>query len=217
MAISDFPTLKADVQSFCVRSDSKFGNMMETFVSFAEERIFSGAGKRGDPLFSPPVRSPAMVSVSTITTVAAGTATLDNTIIDVAGLTVASQVEPLRYKSPAALKQWNAAGETGEPQFYTVEGRLLTIAPAQAATLTATIYSRPAALTVENSTSTMLTAHPQLYLAATLFEAFTWLQNEGAAMAHLARYRAIAEGVNRGAQSLRLLSGQTAIQFEAIG
>ena len=99
----------------------------------------------------------------------------------------------------------------------TVEAGTLKIAPAGVTSLTATLYTQPSALTVENPTSTILTAYPMLYLSATLFEGFTFLQNEGAAAGHLARFRAQVEGANKVALSRRILSGSMALRFEPIG
>ena len=215
--ITTFATLKAQVQTYCVRTDSTFGNMVETFVQFAEQRIYSGSGKPGDPLYSPALRVDEMETVTTLTTAADGTVALPSRCLSVRGLTVASQDDEIKYLAPQRFKEWIATGTTGTPQYYTVEAGTLKIAPAGVTSLTATLYTQPSALTVENPTSTILTAYPMLYLSATLFEGFTFLQNEGAAAGHLARFRAQVEGANKVALSRRILSGSMALRFEPIG
>jgi len=214
--IADFSTLKAQVQTYCARTDSTFSNMVETFVAGAEHRIFHGAGRPGDPLYSPALRADVIESVTSLATGSDGAVALPSGTLDVRGLTVGGQDTELKYKDPQRFKEWIELGATGDPQYYTVEAGTLKIAPAGVATLLVTALTQPAALTVENPTSTVLTAHPMLYLNATLFEAFTFLRNAELAAAYLARYRSLVEGVNKTAQRRRMLSGAMALSFEPI-
>lgn len=215
--ISDFATLKAQVQTYCARTDSTFGNMVETFVAAAEQRIFHGSGRPGDPLYSPALRCDDIETVTTLTTDVAGTVVLPSRCLDVRGLTVSGQDTEIKYMPPDRFKVWIELGSTGDSQYYTVEQGTLKIAPAAAVSLSVTIFTQPAALTVDASTSTTLTAFPMLYLDAVLHEAFTFLRNADLATAYLARYKSAVEGVNRTASHRRLLSGNMALSFEPIG
>jgi hypothetical protein len=60
MAIADYTTLRAAVLSYAARSDSAFTAMFPTFVSLTEARIYDGAGRPGEDVYSPPLRSRAM-------------------------------------------------------------------------------------------------------------------------------------------------------------
>jgi hypothetical protein len=58
-------------------------------------------------------------------------------------------------------------------------------------------------ITSSNKTGPLILEHGTVYLAATLFEVFTFLQSGELAGAHLARLKGVIAGVNRTAESMR--------------
>lgn len=215
--IADFPTLKDAVQNYCARSDTKFGNMVETFVAFAEDRIFNGAGKRGDQLFSSPLRVKEMEKTTTRATDATGLAYLPDRCLLVRSVEVDGQKYTLKYMSPDKFAAWGTLPVTGSPQYYTVEGVSLKVIPAGVTNLRILYYEQPAALRVDSPTHDVLVAYPMIYLSATLFEAFTWMREVESAVAHLAKAKASIDGANRTAADMRILSGAMSSGFEPIG
>lgn len=213
----DFPTLKSRVQSYCARSDSTFGNMVETFVMFAEDRIYNGHGKRGDQLYSAPLRVKEMEVEATLTADAAGAVDLPSSCLGVKAISVVDQDIPVRYMPPEAFANWKALGYTGEAMRYTVIAGQIRIAPAQAASLSVVYYAKPAALTVENPTNAIATAYEAIYLSAMLFDAFLWMRDESTAVQHLAKAKSSIDGANRVALDNLILSGMAAPNFEPIG
>lgn len=213
----DFPTLKARIQNYCARSDSTFSNMVETFVMFAEDRIYNGSGKRGDQLYSAPMRVKEMEVAATLTTDAAGRVDLPASCLSVTAVTVADQAFPVQFMGPEPFKVWQAGGYTGEPLRYTVIAGQINIAPAQAVNINVVYYAKPPAVTVENATNDVIAAHPSVYLSAALFEAFLWMREEGVAVQHLAKAKSAIDGANRVTLDNLLGSGIAASIFEPIG
>jgi len=213
----DFPTLRARVQSYCARSDTTFTNMVETFVSSAEDRIYNGSGRRGDQLYSAPLRVKEMEIEASLTTNASGAVSVPSGFLSAVALSVTDQDLPLRYVPPATFNNWTAIGYTGEPLRYTVVGTQIRVSPPQVANLMLVYYAKPTAISVETPNNDVLTAYPSLYIAATLFEAFLWMREEGSAVQHLARAKSAIDGANRVALDTLLLSGAAAPSFEPIG
>lgn len=82
--------------------------------------------------------------------------------------------------TPAALYTEFANGVTGQPQKYSIIGSTFRTGPAPDATYTAELiyYAKIAALSSTNTTTTVLTANPDIYLYATLLEAAPYLKND---------------------------------------
>ncbi len=204
MAIADYDTLKAAVQNYTARSDTKFGNTFPTFLSLCESRIFDGAGSdRVEPLYSAPVRAAAIESLQAITLVA-GAGPLPANFLDVRRLNRAgAQGEGLSFLPPQRFNfDTRFIGGTF-PKYYTIEAGQIQTAPLYDGALDALCYIRPAALSVSNQTNAMLTAYGELYLMGCLFEAYAWMQEQDTAMGFLAKYNSIAGGINRTSQRTR--------------
>ena len=196
MAITDFATLKAKVQADCARTDTTFGNQVEDFISLAEDRIFNGVGDLNDPLYSEPLRSDEMVTRSTIAfTDGEGTIPADS--VGVRSLSRESDRIGLEPLSVDAFELRLASGDGGNPRWYTIEGNTIRTAPGgYTGNLRILYYARPSGITSSNTTNVVLTARPSIYLAATLFEAFSFMR-DAVAQSHLARFRSSVSGANR--------------------
>ena len=212
MAITDYATLVDAVQVWCARSDSTFSNQIPQFISLAEERIFHGVGGPQDPLFSEAVRTDEMLTDTTIA-LTSGTGTLASDCLAVRRLDRTADRVGLDPLSPDELARRVAFADTGNPRWYTVEGRTLKTAPSgYTGNLNILYYARPTGISSGNTTNAVLTARPMLYLYATLIEAFMWMNAGQQSQNWLAMYRATASGVNRTATAIEHGGGKRRAQ-----
>ena len=83
----------------------------------------------------------------------------------------------LKAKSPGTLAAFPQTGSS--PAFYRVIGKEIEITPFQAKDFRLIYFNAPAALTDTSSENDILTAYPQLYLYASLIEAYFFTQDAG--------------------------------------
>lgn len=202
MSIIDYDTLVAAVKVWAARSDSTFSGQIPTFIALAEDRIYNGAGKMGDPIYSAPLRSATMEVAGTMTTVD-GVGTLPAEALDLRKIVVSGQLTGIEYMTPERLSLWSSNAVSGTPLYYTTRGRDVVLAPPSSATLNLTYYRQYDAITVANKTGPMIIAHGLIYLECALYEAFAFMQETEIAMAHLARARGMIDGANRTATAVR--------------
>lgn len=121
-------------------------------------------------------------------TVTAGTGSLP---ADYAGFRAAkwdaNPDRPLTYLTPDAL---NAVAESGDPQFYSVTGTSVKVAPAGSGTLILTYQARLTALSNTNTSNTILTRYPDAYLQGTLLQVGVWARDTEAIGLHSGLYEA---------------------------
>jgi len=204
MAITDFSSLRSEVQSYCGRSDTTFAARVEQFVSLAEDRMYLGQGAdAGDPLYSAPVRSKIMETTATVS-LTSGDGVLPAGCLAIRRITRgSSDTAGLSYMTPDQLQLRLAQASGGMPGYYTVEGTTLKVAPTYTGDLTVLYYQRFDPITLTNPTGPMLTEHGQLYFSACMFEAFSFMQEPDLAIAWLGRYRSMSAGVNQTSADLR--------------
>jgi len=204
MAITDYTSLRSEVQAWCGRSDSTFAARFPTFVALVEDRIYLGQGQdRSEPLYSEPVRA-SMMETSATVTVTAGVGTLPTRCLSVRRITRGTtDTAGLDYMAPDQLAMRLAESDTGNPGYYTVEGTSIKLAPSYTGDITVTYYQRFAPVTSDAPTGSMIEEHGQLYFAACMYEAFAFMQETDLALSWLARYRSHASGVNQTSADLR--------------
>lgn len=202
MAIDSYATLKSAVQTYTVRPDSVFGNMVPTFVELAEARLYDGAGEPGDDMYSPPLRSSVMEVTGSIA-VAAGVGTLPASALEVRKIYAEDNLSGITYQTPERFEELNANASAGRPVYYTVEANQIKITPAVTGNLLLAYASRYPAITTSNTTGPLIIAHGTLYLEAVLFEAFTFLQEGDSAKAHFLKFKSLLQGANRTSASMR--------------
>jgi len=202
MAIDSFATLKSAIQTYAVRTDSTFGNMVPTFIEIAEARLYDGAGEPGEDIYSPPLRSSAMEVTGTVT-MTSGVGSLPTTALEIRKIYVNDQKSGISYVTPERFDELNENASAGTPRYYTVEAGSIKTTPAFTGTINLTYFRRYDAITSSNTTGPLLTAHGTIYLEACLFEAFAFLQETPLAIGHLAKLRSLVQGANRTAASLR--------------
>ena len=197
MAIDDYAGLKEAMQKWAARSDTTFSNQFDTFLSYAEDRIYNGAGKRGDALYSPALRNRTLETTATVA-MASGVGALPDRHLATKRLYFDGDRVGLEYLPSERFSVRSAYSQGGDPQFYTIRDGSIYTFPATDEDLEIDYYQRLAPLTSDSASNTndLLTNHEHVYLAAVLFEAFSFMQSPDKALAHLARLNSAIDGLN---------------------
>ncbi len=209
---TDYDGLAQAVKTWCARSDTTFSNQIPTFVAFMEQRLYSGSGEgQSDPLFCDPLNAPEQETTATVT-LTNGIGTLPTDVVTIRSLTRSNDIVGLGFMSPRQWAVKDADLSSGDPAFYTIEGSTLKVTPTYTGDLSLLYYKRFTSIGPENSSNTLLTTYPLVYLSGTLFEAFSFMQETELAMGHFARYRAHIAGINTSAQQRRFGGGPLKIR-----
>ena len=83
----------------------------------------------------------------------------------------------LRSSSPVGMSRFQQTGN--RPTFYRLIGKSIEITPFQAKEFRLVYFNAPAALETETSENKILTAYEQIYLYASLIEAYFFTQDAG--------------------------------------
>lgn len=201
-SIVDYDTLKSAIETWAARTDTAFRGQIPTFVALAEDRLYNGAGKPGEAIYSAPLRSATMEVAGTMT-VTDGTGTLPAEALELRKIVVSGQLTGLEYLTPERLSLWSSNAVAGTPLYYTTRGRDVILAPPSSATLNLTYYRQYDAITPTNQTGPLIIAHGLIYLEAALYEAFAFMQEPELALSHLARARGMIDGANNSATKVR--------------
>jgi hypothetical protein len=168
MAITTFAELKTAVANFLARSD--LTDRIPEFISMAEARMGRELETRsqekratatltgGDAFVSLPtdLRSIRMVKLNTTPT------------------------EVLEYYTPQKINELYSSGGSGKPRAYTIIGGEIKFAPTPDSGYTAEIVYMEGVpdLSDSNTTNTILTRHPDLYLYGALSAASVYLMDD---------------------------------------
>lgn len=202
MAITDYGSLKTAAQVWAARSDSVLTGQFDTFLQFAEDRIYNGGADPRDALFSQPLRSRIMETADTVT-LTDGVGTLPDDclslikIFPTGGLIGTTSVPPERFA------ELSANILSGDTIYHTIEAGELKMLPSLTGSAAITYYKRHPAITSVVTTGPTIQQHGVVYLSAVLFELFTFLQEGELAGAHLSRLKSQIAGENRTADALR--------------
>jgi len=212
VAITSYNDLKAAIQVWVARSDSTFGNQVETLIGFHEQRMYNGSGEGPtDPLFCDPLRVPEIETTATVT-IASGVGTVPTDAVAIRTITRDSDLVGLEYMTPRQWALRDSENSGGDPGYYTAEAGQLKITPSYDGDITVAYYKKFTAISVDNQSNAVLTAYPLVYLTGCLFEAFSFLQEPDLALGHFARYRSMVAGINQGANAVRYGGGPLRIR-----
>jgi hypothetical protein len=205
MAITNYAGLLEALQKWTARSDSVFANRVPDFVAMAEDRICNGADQPGGALYSPALRS-VNIETTGLISITDGIGALPPRYLGARSLTRPSDGLGLDYVPLERFLVLSAQSQGGLPGYYTIQDGFVRVVPLFSGDLDITYYAAPEALSSEAPVNTLIAAHPMVYLEACLFEAFSWMRDEQLALGHLAKCRAMIEGLNRTA-TMRQISG----------
>ena len=184
MALANYVDLQASVAAWLHRTD--LTAVIPDFVTMAEARI------------SRDLRLRKQITTSTLTTVPnTQGVTLPTDWLEMENISVATSIErQLTYATIEQLdSRFPSGGAMGTPVIYTIEGDQVLFGPVPDAAYTINIiyYSRLPSL-ITNSTNWLMTNHPNIYLFATLIEAFFYTQDAEQIARYTQRYN---EGLNQ--------------------
>ena len=170
MALDTFDNLKTAIASYLNRSDLT-ANLAD-FIRLTEARL------------NRELRVREMVNTDTSITTVSGTQSYTLPTGYLEATTVIFQSDPyctLRFISNTDFyNKYNDSQSKGKPQFFTIVGTdiLLGRAPDSATTLQINFYKTLSALSDSNSTNTILTNYPELYLYGSLAEAAPFIMQD---------------------------------------
>lgn len=163
--------LKANIADWLERDDLTV--QIAEFIGYAERH------------FNRVLRVPEMEESSTASTSGA-TVTLPSDFLAMRSLYIdgTDELTILQQVSLQRLRSTYRAEETGDPRFFALQsGNELVLAPAPTESLAYVLnyYQKIPQLGASQATNWLLTAHPDLYVSQTLFEAYLFLRDTEAA------------------------------------
>lgn len=168
MSLDTYTSLKTEIGNWLDRDD--LTSYLDTFLALAEERIFQDLR----------VRELEARDTATLSTSSRYIA-LPPRFIEMRRLhfTSTTPLHRLSYVSPEKILDYYVSGTT-KPDYFTVIGSEVEFEalPDTTYTVEMAFYQKPVALSSTNSTNTILTNYPALYLYGCLSAAEPFLQNE---------------------------------------
>lgn len=170
MALDTYTNLKTTIANYLNRSD--LTAYLGDFITLTEARL------------NRELRVREMVNTDTTTTTVAGTQGYALPTGYVEATTVIFQSNPyctLRFINNSDFyNKYNASQSRGKPTYFTIVGTniLLGVAPDSATTLQINYYKKIDALTDSNTTNTILTNYPELYLYGSLAESAPFIMQD---------------------------------------
>jgi len=132
---------------------------------------------------------------STTLTVTAGATTLPTDYLLWKRVTwQGSPTRYLDYVTPAFLSAFNAAGASGPPTYFTIEGNTLKVGLLDNTSLSL-LYAQKVPPLATTDPNWLLTAHPDAYLFGTLAAAKTFTTGDEARGAALSEFKLTVEGI----------------------
>lgn len=154
--ITNFSTLCDAVKDRANRTDMTNADA-EGFIQQGENRL------------NRLLRLREMEEIASVTTDALGVGSLPADFLEMRAVYDANG-DLVEFANP----EWIITANTDRPKAYALMGGDLRLAPAAAETLSLLYYAKIPALTSSNTTNWLLTAHPDLYLYATLRAYAVW-------------------------------------------
>ncbi len=183
---STYSELQTEVINACMRDgDTEFAALVPSFITFAEGLIINGNGSIDG------FRVRDMETETSLTTA--------SSLVDLPS----DFLELIRVKGSDDIKLENAGSDfldrknytSGQGCYYTIEGSKLRVAPSSSETVTMRYYASVPALSDAATTNWLLTKHPAIYHAATMFFAHQGQEDQGKAMFFFQTYQQLIEGV----------------------
>ena len=170
MALTTYALLKTTIANYLNRTD--LTSYLGDFITLTESRL------------NRELRVREMVNTDTTTTTVAGTQSysLPSGFLEASAVIYQSNpYRTLRFMANGDFyRQYNVTQTSGLPTFFTIVGEkiLLGVAPDSAETLQIDFYKTLTPLSESNTTNTILTNYPELYLYGALAESSPFLMQD---------------------------------------
>lgn len=170
MALTTYALLKTTIANYLNRTD--LTSYLGDFITLTESRL------------NRELRVREMVNTDTSTTTVAGTQSysLPSGFLEASAIIYQSNpYRTLRFMANGDFyRQYNVTQTSGLPTFFTIVGEkiLLGVAPDSAKTLQIDFYKTLTPLSESNTTNTILTNYPELYLYGALAESSPFLMQD---------------------------------------
>lgn len=174
MALANYNDLVSAISSWTHRGD--LASIAPDLITLAEQRIYHGSENPGMPqLDSKPLRLRIMEEQDT-GNASSGVITIPSGYLETIRLLLntGGKQREIRYLTPTANAPFET--ESGDASFYTRVNEGLKVGPSSAAYVH-DYYKRFDALTAAAPTNALMTAHPGIYLYASLVEAWIYANN----------------------------------------
>lgn len=176
MALSTYQELKTSVADWAARDD--LASKLDDFIKLTEAMI----NRPPSPPGSPRVGGVRLNKTSSTGVLTPGVDTLslpsDYLEIGEFYITESGDNKVLQYLAPEQLQLFKRAG-SGRPSFYTVTNVIeLDVAPDSAYDYEFTYYPKVSALSAGNTSNTVLTNHPDVYLHGCLYQLAMYTRDE---------------------------------------
>jgi hypothetical protein len=172
--ITDLSSLKLNLSDYMARTDLE--EYYPTFIQLAEKRLNSGLKALG-------MQNTVALDLTSI-----GETPVPDDYIEWVNImwsdVPGDHSRRLRYVEPNSPEFTYRHRPNGSPQYYTVSGGMIRLAPARVGKVILVYYKRIPALTTAAPTNWLITTAPQLYLYATLAEAYVFQKDETRAAEH---------------------------------
>lgn len=187
MALADYADLKDSVASWLARvADTEITSNAADFITLAEA------------YFNRTLRVRQMETVTTFNTTDGSTNLPDDYLAWKRLTWLGDTYMSMEYVLPDMLVRMHPANEAGVPAVFTIESDNLIVRPTDDDTeFSFLYYAKVPALVDDTDTNWLLTAHPDLYLAAALAEANAFIINPDHAGLWAQKRDAIIDDIQR--------------------
>lgn len=166
MAITDYASLRTAIADFSHRDD--LTAYLDTFIALAEERL-------AKDLRVPEIEASATGTLSGITLALPS----DFSVLRRLTIETTTKYQPINVGADGLRRKYDSAN--GVPGYFSIVGSNIEFnrTPDSGYAYTLDYYKRPTAITSTNTTSTLLTNRPAVYLYACLLETAWFTKSDG--------------------------------------
>ena len=207
MALTTYALLKTTIANYLNRTD--LTSYLGDFITLTESRL------------NRELRVREMVNTDTTTTTVAGTQSysLPSGFLEASAVIYQSNpYRTLRFMANGDFyRQYNVTQTSGLPTFFTIVGEkiLLGVAPDSAETLQIDFYKTLTPLSESNTTNSILTNYPELYLYGALAESSPFLMQDERLNTWASLYKEALKNANLSSQKGSITSSP--MQMSATG
>lgn len=197
MAISNFSELKQSILNWSHRKDLDL--LVPDFITLAEIDMFKGTQAHE----SLQVREMETTSTATLS---GNTLALPDDFKSMRSLKITdTESSELLFKTPSSLVTRTG---TGIPCYYTITSEIeFDVTPDSAYSVEMKYYKKPTAVTSLNTTNTILTNHPDIYLYGALWALFAHAVDEQQSMKYYSQFSQAINGANQADEEGRYSTG----------